>query len=301
MSRAQGRSVGLPKSSWFHQLPQRPIPWASSSPGATASMKTRTLWPERRTTTAPAIVPSRIPPQTPSPPFHTANGPHHASGISSQLVMSWYARAPTTPNATPQTATRRTRSQSPPRRTQRTPVRPMQAAIAASRVRPYMCTVSGPRSTVPLCGDGKEARTVTVSFYSRGPGRKARRTVHPSQARAGDTDRVGGILPVSEGRAYLEQDLQRQVGRAAALEQVHGVVEVDVVAHGEGRSRTRLEAGALEGLCSPVLDALHLGLVVQSKFGRGHVPHSLASHLMFGFSPSPVVPKRGEPARFTKP
>ena len=30
--------VGLPKSSWFHQFPSRPMPCASSRPGATASM-----------------------------------------------------------------------------------------------------------------------------------------------------------------------------------------------------------------------------------------------------------------------
>ena len=35
----QGRCVGLPYSSWFHQLPIRPIPCASRRPGATASMK----------------------------------------------------------------------------------------------------------------------------------------------------------------------------------------------------------------------------------------------------------------------
>ena len=46
-------------------------------------------------------------------------------------VMSWYARAPTIPKPTPQTATRKTRSQSPPCLTQRTPVSQMQAAIEA--------------------------------------------------------------------------------------------------------------------------------------------------------------------------
>ena len=61
------------------------------------------------------------------------------------------------PNATPHTATRRTRSQSPPRRTQRTPVSQMQAAIASSSIRPYMWIVSGPRSIVPLCGEEIEA------------------------------------------------------------------------------------------------------------------------------------------------
>ena len=63
-----------------------------------------------------------MPPQTPSPPRQIANGPHHVSGTSSQLVITWYRRAPTIPAATPQTAQRKIRSQSPPRFTQRRPV-----------------------------------------------------------------------------------------------------------------------------------------------------------------------------------
>ena len=45
--------------------------------------------PERFATIAPTMQPSPIPPQTPSPPFQIANGPHHSSGSSSQLVMTW--------------------------------------------------------------------------------------------------------------------------------------------------------------------------------------------------------------------
>ena len=33
-SSAHGRSVGRPNSSWFHQLPHRPMAWASASAGA---------------------------------------------------------------------------------------------------------------------------------------------------------------------------------------------------------------------------------------------------------------------------
>ena len=86
-----GSDVGLPNSSWLNQFPQRPIPCASSSPGATASMNSRTLCPERRTIQTPASTPNRIPPHTPRPPFHTANGAHQAlmSLTSFQLVMSW--------------------------------------------------------------------------------------------------------------------------------------------------------------------------------------------------------------------
>jgi hypothetical protein len=91
------------------------MPCARSSPGATQSASTATFAPERFATIAPTMQPSAIPPHTPRPPFQTANGPHHSSGTSSQLVNTWYARAPTIPAATPHTATRRTVSQSPPR------------------------------------------------------------------------------------------------------------------------------------------------------------------------------------------
>src|SRR5438552_16451745 len=71
------------------------------------------------------------------------------------------------PNATPQTATRRTRSQSPPRRTQRTPVSQIAAAIASSSISPYMWIVTGPRSIVPLCGEGMYARLTGGTFSPR--------------------------------------------------------------------------------------------------------------------------------------
>src|SRR5436305_1185961 len=53
------------------------MPCASRSPGAAASMNAAPLTPARRTTTTPAIVPKRIPPQMPSPPFHTSKTPCH--------------------------------------------------------------------------------------------------------------------------------------------------------------------------------------------------------------------------------
>src|SRR5919108_4321260 len=73
------------------------------------------------------------------------------------------------PAATPQTATFSTRSQSPPRRTQRTPVSQMHAAIASSSIRPYMWIVSGPRSIVPVFGEGIEARLTRGTFCPRPP------------------------------------------------------------------------------------------------------------------------------------
>ena len=92
ISSPHGSVVCLPYSSWFHQLPQRPIAWASRRPGATASIISRTLFPERRTTQAPASTPNGIAPQIPSPPDQTANGPYQWAWIAGswfQLVMSW--------------------------------------------------------------------------------------------------------------------------------------------------------------------------------------------------------------------
>src|SRR5256714_7709101 len=185
------------------------------------------LGPDRRTIHAPARTPRKIPPQTPSPPFQTANGAHQAliALTSLQLVRSWYARAPTMPKPTPHTATRKTRSQSPPQRTHRQPVSATQPAIASSSISPYMWMVSGPTSTVPLCGDGIEASRVTRQR----------------------------ILPVAP-ETSSENDAKREIERAAEPEQVDRAVEVDVVSHGNlGRGRRRV-AGALELLGAPRLD-----------------------------------------------
>ena len=92
--------------------------------------------PERLATIPPTMNPSAIPPQIPSPPFQIANGPHHSSGRSFQLVITWYRRAPTIPAATPHTATRKIRSHSPPRLVQRMPVTATAAAIATRSVSP---------------------------------------------------------------------------------------------------------------------------------------------------------------------
>src|SRR5919198_6563743 len=253
-----GSCVGLPKSSWLNQFPQRPIPCASSNPGATASMNSRTLSPDRRTIHAPMRQPSAIPPQTPRPPSHTANGPHHLSGTSLQLVRSWYARAPTIPNATPQTATRKTRSQSPPQRTQRQPVSKTQAAMASSSISPYMWIVSGPTSIVPLCGEGMLARNVT--------GQK--------------------ILPAAAGACLLEQDLQRQRRLAAARQELDRKVEVDVRPRRQLGRSGRTVARQFELLGPPGLD--QLGLILNPSLCRSHHTH------VFGRSAQTDVPLGGD-------
>src|SRR4051794_25417201 len=68
------------------------------------------------------------------------------------------------PKATPQTAVRRTRSQSPPWRVQRIPVSQTQAAIPSRSISPYMWIVSPPRWTTPVCGEPMDAIGVTRPF-----------------------------------------------------------------------------------------------------------------------------------------
>src|SRR5215213_261717 len=106
------------------------------------------------------------------------------------------------PAPTPQTATRKIRSQSPPRFTQRRPVIQMHAAMPASSIRPYMWIVSGPRSIVPDDGEGMEAKRPTAER----------------------------ILPGSGDGVRLEQDLERELRIATVAEQVDRVVEIDVAA-----------------------------------------------------------------------
>src|SRR5689334_4336735 len=118
----------------------------------------------------------------------------------------------------------------------------MQAAIATSSISPYMWIVSGPRSTVPLCGEGNAA--------------------------TGKVTRA--ILPAEAVARSLEQDPERQLGLAALLEQPDRHVQVDVRARGELGRVLRRVAGPLELLVPPALDPLRLGLVVDLDFCRRH-------------------------------
>src|SRR5438477_6503249 len=121
------------------------------------------------------------------------------------------------PKSTPHTASRKTRSQSPPRRTQRTPVSQMQAAIAASSISPYMCRTSGPMWTTPVCGEGM----------------------------------------LSSTRGMLKEDLEGELLCAAAAQEVAREVKLDVVPRGDRRRRTRVEARPLQLLSAPALDHRH--------------------------------------------
>jgi len=73
------------------------------------------------------------------------------------------------------------------------------------------------------------------------------------------------------GSRYSEEDAERGIGRAAALEKLDGEVEVDVAAGRQGRRVARLVPGALELFRTPALDALALGFDVEVKLCRRHL------------------------------
>src|SRR3954464_13480034 len=118
----------------------------------------------------------------------------------------------------------------------------MQAAIASSSISPYMWIVSGPRSSVPLCGEGMEARLTRATF-----------------------------CPVVETPAS-DQDVDRRLVGAALLEQLDREVQVDVVPGRQRHRVARVEARADQLLGAPVLDALDLGLDDDVCLSRSHVP-----------------------------
>src|SRR5205823_7824192 len=135
------------------------------------------------------------------------------------------------PAITPQIAMRKTRSQSPPQRTQRRPVSQMHAAIASSSITPYMWIVNGPSLYTPVGGEGIEASRDSALIER-------------------------SFCPLRR----LQEDLKRELGRAAALEQVDGRVQVDVEARREARGVHRVVARAHQQLGPPALHALQLGL-----------------------------------------
>src|SRR5689334_15483087 len=119
----------------------------------------------------------------------------------------------------------------------------MQAAIATSRVRPYMWIVSGPRSIVPVCGEGMEARLT-----------------------------AGDILPAWRNACArcLDQDVDRRLVRAPVLDQLDRQVQVDVVPRREGDGVAGVVARSNELLGAPVLDAIELGVLDDMYLRRSH-------------------------------
>ena len=205
ISSPHGRSVGLPKSSWFHQLPMRPIACATSRPGAAASRSTGTFAPARRATRPPTSTPPANPPQMPRPPSQTANGPHHSSGTSFQLVARGRA------------ARRRCRRRRPRRRPEdQIPV----AAACTQRCRSDDAGGDRRQQHQPVHVDRHGAE---VDRAGRGEGIEARSITGQ------DSDRTRTRV--------LEQDLSGELGRAAGPQEVGRVVQVDVEPGGDGATR----------------------------------------------------------------
>src|SRR4029453_9629284 len=120
----------------------------------------------------------------------------------------------------------------------------MQAAIATSSVRPYMWIVSGPRSSVPVPGEGMKARLTRATFC---PG-----------------------APTPASASALNQDVDSCLVGTALPDELDREVQVDVVPRGERDCVARVEAGPDELLGPPVLHALLLGLGSDVKFRRSH-------------------------------
>src|ERR1051325_8908666 len=120
------------------------------------------------------------------------------------------------------------------------PVSQMAAAMASSSIRPYMWTVTGPRSIVPVCGEGMDAGVTGRTFCPR------------------------------VKRPALDQDLDRELVGAAALDQLDGQVQVDVVPGRQRDGIARRVAGSDQLLGAPVLDALELGVDEDGEIRSGH-------------------------------
>jgi hypothetical protein len=79
----------------------------------------------------------------------------------------------------------------------------------------------------------------------------------------------------ARGLLQLQQDLERQVWRATALEQIDRGMEVNVVTHRKSACRARLVPCTLELFRTPPLDALGLRLFDQGDVWCRHaVPFS---------------------------
>ena len=68
----------------------------------------------------------------------------------------------------------------------------------------------------------------------------------------------------------LEKNLQRELDGAAAVEEAHRVVQIDVVACRQDDRSLGVVPRALERLVTPLLDSIALGHVYELEFCRRH-------------------------------
>src|SRR3954466_8755016 len=174
----------------------------------------------------------------------------------------------------------------------------MQAAIASSSISPYMWIVSGPRSSVPLCGEGMKARLTRATFCpapwtpasggidgtslaagarwsfrgkDAGSARSRRLRVRLRTRPRGE-QRVPAAQPSFRRARPLNQDVEGRLVRTALLDQLAREVQVDVLPGRESHRVARVEARADQLLGAPVLDAIDLRLGDDLCLCRSHVP-----------------------------
>ena len=100
---------------------------------------------------------------------------------------------------------------------------------------------------------------MAAAFCRPRPTRAGGTSATRSSGRPGEAQAPPGD-PVHE---WLEENLESDIDGAAALEQVDGGVQVDVVARSKDEGALGVVTGALELLVPPLLDAIDLGRVHQ--------------------------------------
>jgi hypothetical protein len=99
----------------------------------------------------------------------------------------------------------------------------------------------------------------------------------------------------------LEEYLEREVLRAASLEQLHGAVKIDVRSGGELRGVGRCEARALEFTLPPALHSVVLVLLPRRCLECLHAISSVPLYPFFGGLDVLDLPKEGELPRIYEP
>ena len=222
-------------------------------------MKSRTLWPERRTTQAPASTPKRIPPQTPSPPCQTASGPHHCLGHlapARDVVVEARADDPGT---------------DAPDRDAEDEI-PVAAAPHPAVAGQRQAGRDRQQQHQPVHVDRERAEVDRAARRRRNEREEAHR--HK-------------ILPVAAVPCLLEQDFQRQLGCAAGAKQIDRVMQVDVLPLRELGRRPERRSPAISS-CSARQASTSLDLFAESRF----LPQS--SPCLFGRSGGSVLPLPGD-------
>ena len=119
---------------------------------------------------------------------------------------------------------------------------------------------SGPISSVLESGEGIDASVsarIAATFCRQvAPGRGRTEINRPNRS------------PTSPG--VYKKNLEREVDRATALEEVDRAMQVDVVAGRQDESALRVVPGALQFLVTPLLDAIDLREVHELEFCRRH-------------------------------